>query len=86
MYILHIYIYIQIHRGYHESRRGGEPYLWKTETQLNSPLAHFAWYSGNFGFTDWRKGPMKGILNLGPSMDPLSQMYFTEKGESQRLF
>lgn len=49
-------------------------YLWKTETQLSSPLAHLAAYSSNLGFTDWRKGPMKGILKAGPTMDPFLEM------------
>lgn len=49
-------------------------YLWKTETQLSSPLAHFAWYSSNFGFTDSRKGPMNGIFQEGPTMEPLFLM------------
>lgn len=51
--------------------------MWKTETQLRSPLAHFALYSENLGLTDSRKGPMKGILNRGPTIDPLSHMYLT---------
>ena len=63
----------------------GAHYLWKTETQLNSPLAHFALYSWNFGLTDSRKGPMKGILNLGPTMEPLFQMYLTAEWISTQL-
>ena len=51
-----------------------ETYLWKTETQESSPLAHLAAYSSNLGFTDWRKGPMKGILKAGPTMDPFFEM------------
>ena len=52
----------------------GGTYLWKTETQLRGPLYHLATYSWNFGFTDWRNGPMKGSFNGGPTMLPLFQM------------
>ena len=32
--------------------RLGNTYLWKTETQLSSPLSHLALYSWNLGLTD----------------------------------
>lgn len=49
---------------------GTETYLWKIETQLRGPLSHFCKYSSNLGLRDSRKGPMKGSLNDGPTMDP----------------
>jgi hypothetical protein len=54
-----------------------ESYLWKTETQLNGPELHFAWYLVNDGLTESRKGPMKGAFHAGPMMEPLFQMYLT---------
>jgi hypothetical protein len=51
--------------------------LWKTETQLRGPLAHCLRYSSNLGWSAWTKGPMKGILNIGPAMGPLRQRYMT---------
>jgi hypothetical protein len=47
--------------------------LWKTETQLRGPLAHFAMYSSNFGSIDWRKGPMSGVFHAGPTIEPFCQ-------------
>ena len=49
-------------------------YLWKTETQLRSPLAHLAWYSWNLGSMDCRKGPMKGSFMAGPTIEPFCMM------------
>jgi hypothetical protein len=46
-------------------------YLWKTETQLRGPDAHFAWYLVKSGLTDSRKGPMKGAFHAGPTIEPL---------------
>ena len=57
-------------------------YLWKTETQLNSPLAHFALYLLKSGLTDSRKGPINGIFHVGPTIDPFSHMYLTVRGQS----
>lgn len=57
--------------------RAGGAYLWKTETQLNSPLSHLALYSWNLGLTDCKKGPMKGIFHEGPTMEPFCQKYRT---------
>lgn len=53
------------------------PYLWKTETQLRGPDNHFAWYLVKSGFTDSRKGPMKGVFHAGPTIEPLFQRYLT---------
>lgn len=58
-------------------KRGGVSYLWKTETQLRGPEHHFAWYFLKSGLTDSRNGPMKGVLSVGPTIDPLFQMYLT---------
>jgi hypothetical protein len=55
----------------------GGTYLWKTDTQLSSPLAHLALYSSNLGLTDSRNGPMKGILKNGPAREPFWWMYMT---------
>jgi hypothetical protein len=52
----------------------GGTYLWKTETQLRSPLAHLAWYSWNLGSMDCRKGPMKGSFMAGPTIEPFCMM------------
>lgn len=58
------------------------PYLWNTETQLKSPLAHFALYSSIFGYTDERKGPKNGAFQAGPTMLPLFHTYLTVLGSA----
>lgn len=55
----------------------GRSYLWKTETQLRGPDSHFAWYLLKSGLTDSRNGPMKGAFHMGPTIEPLFQMYLT---------
>ena len=51
--------------------------MWNTETQLSGPLAHCARYESNFGCSACRKGPMNGILNVGPAIEPFRLMYMT---------
>lgn len=58
------------------------PYLWNTETQLRSPLAHFALYSSIFGYTDERNGPKNGAFQAGPTILPLLQTYLTILGSA----
>ncbi len=50
--------------------KSGGTYLWKTETQLRGPLAHWARYASNFGCNACIKGPVSGILKQGPGMEP----------------
>jgi hypothetical protein len=52
-------------------------YLWNTETQLSGPLAHWLRYESNFGCNACKKGPMNGILNDGPAIEPFRLMYMT---------
>lgn len=55
--------------------------LWKIDTQLIFPLAHCASYASNLGFMPCRKGPMNGILNLGPAIDPFLYRYVTAESQ-----
>jgi hypothetical protein len=52
-------------------------YLWKMETQLIAPLAHCASYAANLGYKAWINGPVNGILNSGPVIDPFLFKYIT---------
>lgn len=64
---------------------GVHTYLWKTDTQLRGPLAHCARYESNLGCSAWMKGPMRGILKVGPAMEPFCLMYMTERRVSCML-